>query len=154
LLFQDNNCYINVAQSYVICTYAVLFSLLLYVGNRHIDFHVYVTTWILYVQSFKLELHKRQTFHKGKPLFCLLKYLCIGQNVEWSDINVASCYRLKKKIERPSPYRAVNTFHLGYKNQSVYAVSDISRCLFSDKYQPFKDEAQTALFKNPVRTAL
>ena len=24
---------------------------------------------------------------------------------------------------KPSPYRAVNTFHLGYKNQSVYAVS-------------------------------
>ena len=30
-------------------------------------------------------------------------------------------------------YRAVNTFHLGYKNQSVYAVSGASRCLFSDK---------------------
>jgi hypothetical protein len=25
-------------------------------------------------------------------------------------------------IERPSPYRAVNTFRLGYKNQSVNAV--------------------------------
>jgi len=35
----------------------------------------------------------------------------------------------------PSPYRAVNTFHLGYKNQSVYAVSGTSRCLFSDKYK-------------------
>jgi hypothetical protein len=32
-------------------------------------------------------------------------------------------------------YRAVNTFHLGYKNQSVYAVSGTSRCLFSDKYK-------------------
>ena len=53
---------------------------------------------------------------------------------------------------RPSPYRTVNTIHLGYKNQSVYAVSGTSRCLFSDK--PFKDEAQTALFKDPVRTAL
>ena len=31
-------------------------------------------------------------------------------------------------------YRAVNTFHIGYKNQSVYAVSGTSRCLFSDKY--------------------
>jgi hypothetical protein len=30
--------------------------------------------------------------------------------------------------------RAVNTFHLGYNNQSVYAVSGTSRCLFSDKY--------------------
>jgi len=27
----------------------------------------------------------------------------------------------------------VNTFHLGYKNQSVYAVSGTSRSLFSDK---------------------
>jgi hypothetical protein len=26
-------------------------------------------------------------------------------------------------IQRPSPYRAVNTFHLGYRIQSVYAVS-------------------------------
>jgi hypothetical protein len=32
-----------------------------------------------------------------------------------------------------SPYRAVNTHCLGYKNQSVYAVSGTSRCLFSDK---------------------
>ena len=38
----------------------------------------------------------------------------------------------------PSPYRAVNTFNLGYKNQSVYAVSGTSRCLFSDKYKTHK----------------
>ena len=78
--------------------------------------------------------------------------------------------------------RAVDTFHLGYKNQSVYAVSGTSRCLFSDKYKThkysvgrtyncwmlncwciawpvgfktltFKDEAQTALVNDPVRTA-
>jgi len=36
------------------------------------------------------------------------------------------------------PYRAVNTFHLGYKNQSVYAVSGTSRCLFWDKYNTNK----------------
>jgi len=35
-------------------------------------------------------------------------------------------------------YRAVNTFHLGYKNQSVYAVSGTSRCLFSDKHKTHK----------------
>ena len=57
-----------------------------------------------------------------------------------------------KATKGPSPYRAVNTFHLGYKNQSVYAVSGTSRCLFSDK--PSKDEAQTAVFIDPVRTAL
>jgi len=41
-------------------------------------------------------------------------------------------------ILRPSPYRTVNTFHLGYKNQSVYALSGASRCLFSDKYKTHK----------------
>ena len=30
------------------------------------------------------------------------------------------------------------TFHLGYKNQSVYGVSGTSRCLFSDKYKTHK----------------
>ena len=35
-------------------------------------------------------------------------------------------------------YRAVNTFNLGYKNESVYAVSGTSRCLFSDKYKTHK----------------
>ena len=34
------------------------------------------------------------------------------------------------------PY--LNTFHLGYKNQSVYAVSGTSRYLFSDKYKTRK----------------
>ena len=32
-------------------------------------------------------------------------------------------------------YIVINTFHLGYKNQSVYAVSGTSRCLFSDKHK-------------------
>ena len=39
---------------------------------------------------------------------------------------------------RPSSYRVVNTSHLGYKDQSVYAVSGTSRCLFSDKYKTHK----------------
>ena len=33
---------------------------------------------------------------------------------------------------------AVKTSHLGYKNQSVYAVIGTSRCLFSDKYKTYK----------------
>ena len=41
-------------------------------------------------------------------------------------------------IERPSPYRAVDTFHPGYKNQSVYAIRGTSRSLFSDKYKTYK----------------
>ena len=39
---------------------------------------------------------------------------------------------------KDSSYRAVNTFLLGYKNQSVYDVSGTSRCLFSDKYKTHK----------------
>ena len=39
---------------------------------------------------------------------------------------------------RPSPYRAVNAFHFGYKNQSVCGVSGTSLCLFSDKYKTHK----------------
>ena len=34
--------------------------------------------------------------------------------------------------------RAVNAFHLGYKNQPVYDVSGTSCCLFSDKYKTHK----------------
>ena len=45
---------------------------------------------------------------------------------------------LKKKRRLLYSYRAVNTFHLGYKNQSVYAVSGTNRCLFSDKYRTQK----------------
>jgi hypothetical protein len=37
-----------------------------------------------------------------------------------------------------SPYRAVNSFHLGYKNQSVFYVNGTSRSLFSDKYKTRK----------------
>ena len=44
-------------------------------------------------------------------------------------------YRLRA---RPSPYRTVNTFHLGYKNQSVYVVSGRIPSLFSDRYETHK----------------
>jgi hypothetical protein len=37
-----------------------------------------------------------------------------------------------------SPYRAVNTFRLGYKNLSVNAVSGNNRCLFSDPHKTHK----------------
>jgi hypothetical protein len=39
------------------------------------------------------------------------------------------------EFKDPVRTRAVNTFQLGYKNQSVYGVSGTSRCLFSDKYK-------------------
>jgi hypothetical protein len=44
-------------------------------------------------------------------------------------VNICQFKPLQTK-RRPSPYRAVNTFHLGYKNQSVYAVSGTSADLF------------------------
>jgi len=37
-----------------------------------------------------------------------------------------------------SPYRAVNTFRLGYKNQSVNAVYGNNHCLFSDPHKTHK----------------
>ena len=49
--------------------------------------------------------------------------------------------RTDRFIWRPSPYRAVNTFHLGYKNQSVYAVSGTSRCLFWDTLALYRRSA-------------
>jgi hypothetical protein len=50
------------------------------------------------------------------PLCCVIRH---AQNI----IVRPAVYA---QITAPSPYRAVNTFHLGYKNQSVYAVSDTS----------------------------
>ena len=34
------------------------------------------------------------------------------------------------RVSRFSPYRAVNTLRLGYRNQSVKAVQENNRCLF------------------------
>jgi hypothetical protein len=40
--------------------------------------------------------------------------------------------------QRFSPYRAVNTLRLGYKNQSVNAVYGNNRCLFRDPHKTHK----------------
>ena len=40
------------------------------------------------------------------------------------------------------------TFHLGYKNQSVYAVSGTSRSFFSDKYKTHKYSGQNVQLLN------
>ena len=68
-----------------------------------------------------------------------LKY-CTMRNEQLSVALILTLYRRSadRFILRPSSYLAVNTFHLGYKNQSVYAVSGTSRCLFSDKYKTHK----------------
>ena len=46
--------------------------------------------------------------------------------------------QLRPLYLRPSPYSFLNTLHLCYKNQSIYAVSGTSRCLFWDKYKTHK----------------
>ena len=67
---------------------------------------------------------------------------CAHTQTVRADINVSNINSLNPKRRTlylsPSPYRAVNTFLFGYKNQSVYAVSGTSRCLFSDKYKTHK----------------
>jgi len=45
------------------------------------------------------------------------------------------------RVKRPSSYRTVNTFQLGYKNQSFYDVRGKSRCVFSEKYKTHISQA-------------
>ena len=60
-------------------------------------------------------------------------------SIRWEVRSLINPLKTKRRLLylRPSSYLAVNTFRLGYKNQSVYAVSGTSRCLFSDKYKTF-----------------
>ena len=77
----------------------------------------------------------------GKTILLFLSHLLLGlPRSPFLSHFPSTLYRRRadRFIYRPSPYRAVNTFHLGYKNQSVYAVSGTSRCLFSDKYKTHK----------------
>jgi hypothetical protein len=92
--------------------------------------------------SFVLSIHFR--FLSDNTAIVLLWLLFCTNTTRTNLISVIRGYKvkgispLKTKRRplylRPSPYRAVNTFHLGYKNRSFYAVSGTSRCLFSDKY--------------------
>ena len=63
-----------------------------------------------------------------------LTYIYICFTFSFNPLNT----RRRLLYLKTSSYRAVNTFHLGYKNRSVYDVSGTSRCLFSDKYKTHK----------------
>jgi hypothetical protein len=59
-----------------------------------------------------------------------LDCLCFSRLARPHEVNPHTDEAQAALFKRPSSYLAVNTFHLGYKNQSVYAVSGTSRCLF------------------------
>ena len=75
---------------------------------------------------------KNDTLH-----VCICKYTSFCNRTVEYNTSLFNPLKTKSRL-RPTSYRAVNTFHLGYKNQSVYAVSGTSRCLFSDKYKTHK----------------
>ena len=62
--------------------------------------------------------------------FCVSGETCIGLCEDTHVNPVKTKRRLPYLKLRPSSYRAVNTFHLGYKIQSVYVILGKSRCLF------------------------
>jgi len=47
-------------------------------------------------------------------------------------------YHLPNYTQTFSPYRAVNTLRLSYKNQSAHAVDGNNRCLFCDPHKTHK----------------
>jgi uncharacterized RmlC-like cupin family protein len=103
-----------------------------------------VSTWPLWLQYLS-DASPSTSLTSHKKCFVLgvaqsFRHLPLALRLSLStsaDINPLQTKRWLLYL-RPSPYRAVNTFHLSYKNQSVYAVSGTSRCLFSDKYKTHK----------------
>jgi len=68
---------------------------------------------------------------------CKVRDICVALKQINNDFNPLKTKRiplyLKTQFVPP-----VNTFPVGYKTQSVYAVSSTSRCLFSEKYKTHK----------------
>ena len=73
----------------------------------------------------------------GKLLTDMLSSFEIKSNSTGSVASRFNPLNTKRKLLylKTSSYRAVNTSHLGYSNQSVYDISGTSRCLFSDKFK-------------------
>jgi hypothetical protein len=101
------------------------------------------------VKSCKDERHK--TFHTSVFIFIFTSRRRY-QNETWRYECLAYSSCLMQEMASPSSlwtlrlacityirsYRAVNTFRLGYKNQSVNAVQWNNRCLFWDPYEAHK----------------
>jgi hypothetical protein len=68
---------------------------------------------------------------------CILVYLDFLHNCFHYLTIIYHLKDPKYEAQRHSPYRAVNTFQLDYKNQSIYDVSGTSRYL-SDKCKTHK----------------
>jgi len=64
-----------------------------------------------------------------------IEKLCSSDKKSCEYSNVKSSMNC---IQVPSPYRAVNTPRLGYKNQPINVVWGNNRCLFSDPYKTHK----------------
>ena len=83
---------------------------------------------------FALRLHEHKESQILFVTYKLLEIIMIFKMLEWlvisayskgiSVLSVINPLKTKRRLLylRPSSYRAVNTFHLGYKNQSVYDV--------------------------------
>jgi len=61
----------------------------------------------------------------------------LGRKLTWKNVNPLNTKRRPLSLKTQSVPRSKH-FSSGYKNQSVYAVSGTSRCLFSDKYKTHK----------------
>ena len=89
-----------------------------------------------YYRTWDLVINSQSLIVGFKPL----KMVHLHRNMSELRLYLLDLLKTKRRLLhlKTQSYRVVNTFHLSYKNQSVYAVSGTSRCLFSDKYKTHK----------------
>jgi len=114
-------------------------------GNSMAIDWLYGITWGLLVTAMEVQAKSITLLSWFMFMFIVIGFCAnfveiLGSTIYGAAWSILTLYRRSVDCftQRPSPYRAVNTFHLGYKNQSVYAVNGTSRCLFSDKYKTHK----------------